>query len=956
MKRIFLVFFLVVLVTASSYSQFARGQMKQDFFEAEMYVLYEEYQEALPLYQALLKSDPRNSNYNYRIGQCLLNITGRKREAISYLEAAIKDINPKYREGKFRETKAPYDSYYYLANAYRINNQLDKALSTYELFKKNLDIKVYDTTIVNEQIKSCLNARELMKVPMYIRKQNLGEVINDQYPDVNPVVSADQNVIVYNKITPFQDALLYSRKVNGKWIAPRNIIPDLGLGLESGNYATSLSDNGDELYIYRRGADFDGNIFVTRRLPDDLWSNLKKLNDNINTKYWESHATLSHDGKRLYFTSNRKDSYGGLDIYVSERDSADNWEPAKNLGPVINTPYNEESPFLGKDDKTLFFSSRGHFNIGGYDIFYSTLQDNGQWSVPLNLGYPLNTTDDDMFFDPVEDGYKAYYAMIDSTGYGNTDIFMIEIFSKDHPRKFFVMGIVQIKDLISVFGDSIKVSAMNVENPDAKVVVYADPKTGEYTFELPQGKYSLTFESKDAEMVMKSLDLPITHPSDSFVVPETTLPKTDFTADLNVGENKMITVVNGDTVVIPLKVEPNSILIVEHWAGDTLVSTEKFLITDSTFNYKTVPLIGKNRYVFSLTDKFSNTTTSEVYINREKAPAVQQVVKPEYSRVIARKQINTFADLLTKREDAEMKKFIEGLNLENQKFGNVDDIISFIKEEGAKKNIPPGEFDMMALKVAVMENVLSQAAVDLMAANVEGELKQVLEKLNIYDEGLKTWTDLQKYVADKTNGRILPDELNRIAGDILAGVDPRIANIRDKINIYSESYSKGEALKKAVAATDSKDVRKSGTWLKTLYDEAVNQSIPEKDLARMFATLTATPGTGWDKFRNELASFADEKFAAYLRSLDGDKLKIKSPYDLILWLLRNKDKGLFSEESLFNALARMITSKDMPADIIKSQIVAAEKPRLYILWVALGAGLLFIIIILFRKRKKKENK
>jgi hypothetical protein len=956
MKRIFLVFFLVVLVTASSYSQFARGQMKQDFFEAEMYVLYEEYQEALPLYQALLKSDPRNSNYKYRIGQCLLNITGRKREAISYLEAAIKDINPKYREGKFRETKAPYDSYYYLANAYRINNQLDKALSTYELFKKNLDTKVYDTTIVNEQIKSCLNARELMKVPMYIRKQNLGEVINDQYPDVNPVVSADQNVIVYNKITPFQDALLYSRKVNGKWIAPRNIIPDLGLGLESGNYATSLSDNGDELYIYRRGADFDGNIFVTRRLQGDLWSNLKKLNDNINTKYWESHATLSHDGKRLYFTSNRKDSYGGLDIYVSERDSADNWKPAKNLGPVINTPYNEESPFLGKDDKTLFFSSRGHFNIGGYDIFYSTLQDDGQWSVPLNLGYPLNTTDDDMFFDPVEDGYKAYYAMIDSTGYGNTDIYMIEIFSKDHPRKFFVMGIVQIKDLISVFGDSIKVSAINVENPDAKVVVYADPKTGEYTFELPQGKYSLTFESKDAEMVMKSLDLPITHPSDSFVVPETTLPKTDFTADLNVGENKMITVVNGDTVIIPLKVEPNSILIVEHWAGDTLVSTEKFLITDSTFNYKTVPLIGKNRYVFSLTDKFSNTTTSEVYINREKAPAVQQVVKPEYSRVIASKQINTFADLLTKREDAEMKKFIEGLNLENQKFGNVDDIISFIKEEGAKKNIPPGEFDMMALKVAVMENVLSQAAVDLMAANVEGELKQVLEHLNIYDEGLKTWTDLQKYVADKTNGRILPDELNRIAGDILAGVDPRIANIRDKINIYSESYRKGEALKKAVAATDSKDVRKSGTWLKTLYDEAVNQGIPEKDLARMFATLTATPGTGWDKFRDELASFADEKLAAYLRSLDGEKLKIKSPYDLILWLLSNKDKGLFSEESLFNALARMITSKDMPADIIKSQIVAAEKPRLYILWVALGAGLLFIIIILFRKRKKKENK
>jgi predicted Zn-dependent protease len=154
MKRILLLLSLVVLVTAKSYSQFAKGQMKEDFYEAEMYILYEEYQDALPLYQGLLRIDPRNSNYKYRIGQCLLNISGRKKDAIAYLEAAIKDINPKYKEGRFKETKAPFDSYYYLANAYRINNQLEKALSTYELFKKNLDTKVYDTTIVNEQIKS----------------------------------------------------------------------------------------------------------------------------------------------------------------------------------------------------------------------------------------------------------------------------------------------------------------------------------------------------------------------------------------------------------------------------------------------------------------------------------------------------------------------------------------------------------------------------------------------------------------------------------------------------------------------------------------------------------------------------------------------------------------------------------------------------------------------------------
>ena len=173
-------------------------------------------------------------------------------------------------------------------------------------------------------------------------------------------------------------------------------------------FPTSISKDGKTLYLYS-SADYDGIIY-TSKFENGTWSPLVKLNDNINTKYWESHATISHDDKKLYFTSNRKGTYGGLDIYVSKRDSTGDWGPAVNLGPVINTPYNEESPFLTSDDKTLFFSSRGHFNMGGYDIFYSTLLDNGEWSVPLNVGYPLNTTDDDVFFNPKNEGYEGYIA------------------------------------------------------------------------------------------------------------------------------------------------------------------------------------------------------------------------------------------------------------------------------------------------------------------------------------------------------------------------------------------------------------------------------------------------------------------------------------------------------------------------------------------------------------------
>ena len=275
MKRVLFLLCLLSVAIAKLFPQ-ARLENRNNFYQAENFVLYEEYKDALPLYLGLLRIDPGNSNFKYRIGQCLINIPGRKEEAISYLEDAVKNINLKYKEGRFKETKAPYDAYYYLANAYRINYQLSKAIDTYELFKKNLDPKVYDTAVVNLQIESCRNAQELMKVPLYIKKENLGPLINDRFSDFNPVVSADESIMVYNKSEQFQDVLYFTKKVNGKWMTPRNIIPDLGLGFEEKNFATSISDDGRELYVYRPGNDYDGNIYVTRRDKNDKWSNLIK--------------------------------------------------------------------------------------------------------------------------------------------------------------------------------------------------------------------------------------------------------------------------------------------------------------------------------------------------------------------------------------------------------------------------------------------------------------------------------------------------------------------------------------------------------------------------------------------------------------------------------------------------------------------------------------------------------
>lgn len=626
MKRLILLTFLLILAAGGRLSAQARIENKKTFHDAESWILFEDYKEALPEYQQLSRSYPNNYNFKYRIGQCYLNVPGEKDNAIGYLEDAVKHINPKYTAGKFRETGAPYDAYYYLANAYRINNQLDKAIETYRIFKKGLNPKVYDTVIVNMQIQSCYNAKDLFSLPVYVKEKNLGKNVNEANSEFNPVVSVDEKVMIFSKSEAFYDAILYStRNADGSWAVPINM--NELLKVDKDIYPTSVSSDGNTLYLYS-SADYDGIISSSTR-KNGIWGPPVKLNDNINTKYWESHATISHDNKKLYFTSNRKGTLGGLDIYVSQRDSTGNWGPAANLGPVINTPYNEETPFLSKDDKTLFFSSRGHFNIGGYDVFYSNLLDNGQWSVPLNVGYPLNTTDDDVFYNPVNAGYEGYYSKFEPTGFGKQDIYRVEIFSDQHPRKFFVRGMVKVADLLNNYKDSIRISAMNIKNANQTIIVYSNPVTGDYEFELPQGKYELTYESPNSEKVKKNLELALTNPSDSFILPGTILPKTDFVADLQVMGNKTISVSKGDSILFPLKTEPDSRLVIEHWLNDSLISSETYNITDSIFNYKMVPLPGNNKITFRLTDKFNNTTSTDVFITSEKKVTRKPLVMPE---------------------------------------------------------------------------------------------------------------------------------------------------------------------------------------------------------------------------------------------------------------------------------------------------------------------------------------
>jgi len=219
---------------------------------------------------------------------------------------------------------------------------------------------------------------------------------------------------------------MFSRYIDGKWTTPVNITQELQT--DGDFYISSLSADGKLLFISKDN-DFNSDIYSSS-FDGNNWIKIVKLNKNINTKYWESHGFITEDGQHLIFASDRPGGYGGLDLYISEKTDRD-WGPPVNLGPEINTRFNEDRPSLINNGKTLFFISQGHENIGGYDIFRSDLQGNGTWDEPKNLGYPINTPDDNIFFMPTGNGNSGYISVAkDSEGYGREDIYKITLKGK----------------------------------------------------------------------------------------------------------------------------------------------------------------------------------------------------------------------------------------------------------------------------------------------------------------------------------------------------------------------------------------------------------------------------------------------------------------------------------------------------------------------------------------------
>jgi hypothetical protein len=409
----------------------SREDIRESFDEGEYFFVRGEFSEAAYYFRKVVDSFPNNSHYNFKLGECYMNIPGSEALAIPCFEKATANAvtKKKYRSKDIAENNAPLHAWFYLGNVYRINGRLEDALNAYVTFINSpFYYGNYNVNVVENEIKSCERAKILMDNPVDLIIEAMDTIINTSASELYPVVTANEQTMVFIRKLKFYDAIFYTTKQGDSWSQPVNLNPLVGS--DGDFYPVSLSPDGNELYMVKTSLE-NKDLYVSYR-RNSIWTKAEPLNKNINTRADETWACISSDGQTLWFTSSRKGGLGGLDLYYSRRDKNLQWGKAKNAGKIINTPFDEESPCLNYNDQILFFSSKGHYSMGGFDIFY-TSKNGKDWKEPVNIGFPINNTTDNLGFITAGNGKTGYYSRINVSGEASAeDIFRV-IFKSNYP-------------------------------------------------------------------------------------------------------------------------------------------------------------------------------------------------------------------------------------------------------------------------------------------------------------------------------------------------------------------------------------------------------------------------------------------------------------------------------------------------------------------------------------------
>ncbi len=466
---------------------------------------------ALPIYENLYKSHPKEEYLKYCYGKCALYRSDKH-------DVALDLLSQMYAKNKKIEG-IEYD----LARANHYNYKFDEAIVLLDglLAKKKISPEEKKNALQLKQY--CINAKILYGNPTNATINNIGDVMNTESDEYVPVISADESVMIYtyrgpqsvgglqnefrqpDKYGTYFEDIFTTYKLEGKWMKPT---PIANINTNAHDAAIGLSADGNYLFVYRDNGDDHGDIYMSNSI-NGTWSEPKKLNGQVNSYSWEGSCSMTADGKYLYFSSERGGGFGGKDIYRATFLPDSTWGNVVNLGDSINTALDDDAPFIHPDGVTLFYSSQGKNSMGGYDIFQARLNwMDSTFSRPVNLGYPINTPDDDIYYVLSAKGDVGYYASGKKGGQGLKDIYNVSPgYVGKRPSLYLVKG------RVTLDGSSVE-AHIDVEiatkNNQILGVYRSNAQTGQYLISLPSGgEFKLIYKYK--KFPYKTLDINTTH-------------------------------------------------------------------------------------------------------------------------------------------------------------------------------------------------------------------------------------------------------------------------------------------------------------------------------------------------------------------------------------------------------------------------------------------------------------
>lgn len=375
---------------------------------------------------------------------------------------------------------------YELGEVYFMLHVYDTALMYFENYSKVLDLSENRQRELNKYLKNTRYSVEAVKKPVPYQPENLGLNINTPNQEYLPTITADDSTLIFTRRSNQEDFYISKRTASGwdKAVTLSNAINTTG-----NEGAQCISPDGQYLYFAgcSRADGFGKCDIYYSKLVGNEWSKPVNIGEPINTMYWESQPSISPDGKTLYFVSDRKGGYGSYDIYRSNYLGNGKWSRPVNLGPSINTEGVEFSPFIHNDNTTLYFSSNGWPGFGENDIFYSRKNSNGTWGPAQNLGYPINTSQEESSLFISNDGKKAFFASSTLKGQGGLDLFTFELHEAARPLPVtYVKGLVFDKLTKNKLGSTIEI--IDISNGDTVAQTNSNEASGQFLASLPSGK------------------------------------------------------------------------------------------------------------------------------------------------------------------------------------------------------------------------------------------------------------------------------------------------------------------------------------------------------------------------------------------------------------------------------------------------------------------------------------